>query len=76
MLVWLFKGDIDRDPLKVTDIDVEVDVDIDRYFSGCLKVVSKSLQGIIAVMALTLIVLKWPALHYKLQGTQTDRVCV
>ena len=47
------------------DADVEVDVDIDRHF-GCLKEVSKSVQvllnGLEAVLVLTLIILKWRAL--------------
>ena len=42
-------------------VDVEVDVDIHRYF-GCLKGVSKSVQlllnGMEAVMVLTVITLK------------------
>ena len=50
-----FKGEIDM------DIDVEVDVDIDRYF-GSLKGVSKSVQvllnGIEAVVVLTVMILK------------------
>ena len=52
------KGDIDTD---IDYIDVEVDVDIDRYF-GSLKGLSKSVQvllnGIEAVMVLTLVFLK------------------
>ena len=51
------------------DVDVQVDVNIDRY-CGCLQVVSKSVQvlldGIEAVMELTLMILKWRILHYKM----------
>ena len=51
-----FKGGIDID----IQIDIEVDVDMDKYF-GCSKWISKSVQlllnGIHAVMGLTLIIL-------------------
>ena len=48
------------------DIEVEADVDMDSYF-GCLKGASKSVQvplnGMEAVMVLTLMILKWRALY-------------
>ena len=54
------KGSLKGD--KDIDVEVEVGVDIDWYF-GCLKEASKSIQvllnGIDAVMVLTLIILKW-----------------
>ena len=68
-----FKGDIDID----INIDIEgtdVEVDIDSYL-GCLKRVSKAVQvlcsGIEAVMLLTLIILKWRALHVPNYGYST-----
>ena len=56
--------DVDVDLDMDVEVDVEVEVDMDGFLKGASKSVQVLLNGMEAVMVLTLIVLKQRALFY------------